>query len=393
MASRANTQTMSPMRPFRAEDLRQLTSIREWPCLSIHMTTHRRFPDGRQDPIKFKSLLSRAEAELSAKAGGRELDGFIEPLRRLLDEEAVWEHALDGLAIFLSPSYAAAYRVPIAVPDTVTVADTFHTKPLFRFLRTNSTYYVLTVSQNHVSLFHGSAYGAEPVELRSLPADLVQALGGLGELDEDKKGYSVHGGGVAGQLFGGHGPGREDRKENLTKFFRVIDNGLHGYLREERAPLLLAAVRYYHPIYREANTYPHLLAEGLDGNFERSKGEDIHAQAWPIVSRDIERRVAEWVDRYRSLEGKGLGVDGVQAVASATVQGRVWCVLASEEGSTPGRLDRATGEVSLTEGSSSEGADLLDDICEEAWKKGAEIFVLPRAALPTPNPIAAVLRF
>src|SRR5258705_1081515 len=271
MASRANIQTMTPLRPIRPEDLRKLTSIREWPCLSIHMTTHRRFPEWRQDPIKFKSLLARAEAEISANPGSRELNGFTEPLRRLLDEDAVWEYALDGLAIFLSPSFAAAYRVPIAVPDTVTVADTFHTKPLFRFLRTNSTYYVLAVSQNHVSLFHGSVYGAEPVELRSLPADLAQALAGLGELDEHQKGYSMHGGGIAGHLFSGLGPGHEDRKENLIKFFRALDHGLHAYLREERSPLLLAAVRYYHPIFRETNTYPHLLAEGLDGHYEQAK--------------------------------------------------------------------------------------------------------------------------
>jgi hypothetical protein len=383
-----------PIRPFRAEDLRQLTSVREWPCVSIALATHRRFPDWRQDPVRFKALLAQAEADLSARPEARETGGLLEPLRRLLDEESVWEYALDGLAVFVSPSFAAAYRVPITVPDGVVVADTFHTKPLFRFLRTNSTYYVLAVSQNVVNLFQGSVYGAEPVELQSLPGDLVQALGGLGELDEHQKGYTSHGG-VAGRRFSGQGPGREDRKENLVKFFRALDKGLREFLREEKAPLLLAAVRYYHPIYREANTYPNLLSEGLDGNYERAKGDAIHAEAWPIVSRELERRVSEWTDLFRSLAGKGLAVDGIEAVASATVQGRVRCVLASADGNTPGRLDRATGEVRRSEErkTSPEGADLLDDICEEAWKRGAEIYVLPRPALPTPNPIAAVLRF
>ena len=35
----------------------------------------------------------------------------------------------------------------------------------------------------------------------------------------------------------------------------------------------------------------------------------------------------------------------VQAVASATVQGRVRCVLAAEDAKVRGRLDRATGEI------------------------------------------------
>jgi hypothetical protein len=393
MASRSNIHALTPIRPFRAEDLRQLTSIREWPCISIHLTTHRRFPEWRQDPVRFKSLLARVEAEILPRHGGRDLESLLEPLKRMLDDESVWEHALDGLAIFASPSYSAAFRVPVVMPDAAIVADTFHTKPLFRFQRTNSAYYVLAVSQNAVTLFQGSQYGAEPVELRSLPHDLVQALGGLGELDEHQKGFTAHGGGVMGRQFSGRGPGREDRKENLIKFFRALDKGLHEFLRPdgERAPLLLAAVRYYHPIYREANTYPHLLADGLDGNYERAKGDQIHAEAWPIVSGEIDRRVAEWVDRFRSLHGKGLAVDGIHQVAAAVVQGRVWCVLASEDESAAGRLDRATGEVTLGDG--PESIDLIDDVCEEAWKRGAEIFVVPRTSLPTPNPIAAVLRF
>jgi hypothetical protein len=109
------------------------------------------------------------------------------------------------------------------------------------------------------------------------------------------------------------------------------------------------------------------------------------------VSQEIDRRVGEWTDRFHSLQGKGLAVDGIQPVASAIVQGRAWCVLASEDKSATGRLDRATGEVTLGDG--PEAVDLLDDICEEAWKRGAEIFVLPPTSLPTPNPIAAVLRF
>ncbi len=392
MAHRANHVTI-PVRPFRADDLRQLLSLTESPCVSIHMETHRRFPDSRQDPIHFKNLLSQAEAEVEKRLGKREANGLLEPLHRLLEDEGMWECSLDGLVVFLSPSFAAAYRLPMPVKETVVVSDTFHTKPLFQFLRSNSRYYVLAVSQNEVSLYEGSSYGAEPVNLRALPSDLTSALG-ITELDEHERGLAEHGGGLGGRLVHGRGPGKDDRKEILLKFFRAIDKGLHDYLREEKTPLLLAAVGYYHPIYREANTYPHLLEPGLDGNFERANGDAIHAAAWPVVNQDFERRVAEWVDRYRSLEPKGLAIDGVAPVAEATVQGRVRCVLASEDGNTRGRFDRTTGEIVANDDPAGrEDADLLDDICEEAWKRGAEVYVLPRPSLPTGNPIAAVLRF
>jgi release factor family 3 len=393
MATRANTRDAAPVRSFRAEDLQQLLADTGGPCVSIHLATHRRYPDWTQDPTHFKNLLGQAEAQLAASPGARDAAAMLEPARRLLDDPGVWEHALDGLAVYVSPSYAAAFRVPTPLPDAVVIADTFHTKPLFRFLGTNSRYYVLAISQNAVTLYHGSSFGAEPVDLQSLPSDVTAALG-LSELDEHERGVFVHGGTAGGRAFHGRGPGKEERKETLLKFFRAIDKGLHEYLRAERAPLLIAGVKYYRPIYREASTYPHLLAQGLDGNFERANGDVIHAAAWPIVSQDRERRIAEWSDRFRSLAPKGLAVDGAEAVASAVVQGRVRAILAAENGNTWGRLDRATGEVKLLSGPNGTASpDLLDDICEEGWKRGAEIYVLPQPSLPTARPIAAVLRF
>lgn len=393
MATRGNTRPAVPVRTFRAEDLQQLLAVREEPCVSIHLTTHRRYPEWTQDPIQFKNLLGQAEAKLAARPGAREGTAILDSVRRLLDEKEMWEYALDGLAVFASASLTAAYRVPVPLPEAVVVSDTFHTKPLFRFVRTNSLYYVLAISQNEVTLYQGSSYGAAPVELRALPADLSEALG-ASEPDEHQRGIVAHGGPGHGLAFHGRGPGREERKETLLKFFRAVDKGLHEYLRDERAPLLIAGVKYYKPMYREANTYPHLLDDGLDGNFERANGDVIHAEAWPIVTAYRQRRIAEWVDRYRSLESKGLAVDGIEAVATATVQGRVRAVLAAENGNSWGTLNRATGEVARSrERTPGAGSDLLDDLCEEAWKRAAEIYVVPQPELPTGQPIAAVLRF
>lgn len=392
MAIRGNSSVVVQVRSFQPEDMQQLLAASESPCVSIYLGTHRKHPEWKQDPVRFKSLLGQAEAEIASRHPSREGNEILAPLRRLLDDEEPWQHSLEGLAAFASPSMISAFRVPIPVPEMIVVGDTFHTKPLFRFLRSNSRYYALAVSQNAVSLYHGSSFGAERINLSGLPTDLTAALG-VTAVDEYERGLAAHSGGPSGRIVHGRGPGKEDQKETLMKFFRAIDKGLHEYLRDERAPLILAAVKYYHPIYRETNTYPHLLEEGLEGNFERVSDDAIHAGAWPIVARESERRAAEWVERYRALASKGLAVEGVESVASATVQGRVRCVLVSEDGSARGRLDRATGEVAWGSEAGAMETDLLDDVGEEAWKRGAEIYVLPPALLPTSSPIAAVLRF
>jgi hypothetical protein len=68
-----------------------------------------------------------------------------------------------------------------------------------------------------------------------------------------------------------------DSKENIKRYFRRIDKGLHELVRDERVPLVLAGVDYLHPIYKKVNSYPHLMEAGVGGNPERLSAKELHA--------------------------------------------------------------------------------------------------------------------
>ena len=372
---------------FRTEALQALLANGNGPHLSIYLPTHRRHPDWKQDPVRFRALLHQAKELLETRYKSKDAEAFLEPLRGL-EDEGHWEHSLDGLAFFRSESGTAAYRLPMPVPEIVVVADTYHTKPLLRFLRSNGRYLVLTVSQNHVTLYEGSPFGAGPVNLHGVPESL---RGALGVPDHDRTFQSQY---VRGSVFHGQGPGKEIRKEELLHFFNQIDRGLHEYLREERVPLLLAAVKYYHPIYKLANRYPELLEPGLEGNYERASADQIHKEAWPLVSRVFESRVETWLERYRERKGTGLATDRIEEIAQAAVAGRIQCLLVAEEVSVWGLLDRKTGALELHERQrDAQDADVLDDIAEETFKRSGEVYVIPRSSMPGASPIAAIYRF
>ena len=372
---------------FRAEALQSLLTNGNGPHLSLYLPTHRRHPEWKQDPVRFRALLHKAKELLETRYKSKDAEAFLEPLRGL-EDEGHWEHSLDGLAIFRSESGTAAYRLPMPVPEIVVVADTYHTKPLLRFLRSNGRYLVLAVSQNAVTLYEGSPFGAGPVNLRSVPKSLREALG-VPEYD-----HIVQSSYVKGAVFHGEGPGKEKVKDELLQFFRAIDKGLHEYLRGERVPLLLAAVKYYHPIYKLANSYPDLLDVGLDGNYERVNPEKIHAEAWPVMNKIFESRVDTWVERFRERKGTGLASDRIEEIAVAAVTGRVQCVLVAEEESVWGILDRKTGALEVRDKQrDTEDADVLDDIAEEVFKRGGEVYVIQRSSMPGDGPIAAIYRF
>ena len=388
MATRLHAGEGIAVRAFRAEDLTRLLAAQPNPCVSLYLPTHRKHPEWKQDPVRFRALVSRAEALLAERSAPADIERVLGPVRAL-EREPHWEYSLDGLAVFSSPAFSAAYRIPSAVTERVVVADTFHVKPLVRFLHTNRRYYALALSQNAVTLYEGSPFGAGAVDLAAMPQNLRDAIGSP---DADRA-LSRHGG-AAAPVFHGRGPGREETKEVLLKYFRAIDRGLRDYLHDERAPLILASVAYYHPIYREANTYAHLLPEGVDGSFERANGEQIHQAAWPLVRSRFEHQAGDWANRYRALAGTGLASDRMEEIAPAAVSGRVRCLLAEEGATVWGTLDRTTGALTRTE--KQDGAecdDLVDDLCEESLKRGAEVFVVARGVMPTESPTAAIFRF
>jgi len=385
--TRAGGTTGPRIESFRVEALKSLLADGAGPRLSIYLPTPRRHPDRKLVSARLHSLLHRAKELLESRDLVRDLEAFLEPLRQL-DAESLAEHALDGLALFRSETSVAAYRLPMDVPETVVVADTYHTKPLLRFLSSNGRYLVLAVSQNEVSLHEGTSYGAGPVDLHGVPKSLRDAIGVPDFSRTFESSY------LRGAVFHGQGPGRELKKEELLRFFNAIDHGLHEYLRDEHVPLLLAAVDYYHPIYRQANRYSGLLDEGLVGNYDRANEDKIHADAWPVVKRVFEARVNIRKGRFAERLGTGLASDQIEEIGPAAVAGRVECLFVAEDESVWGALNRKTGSIERHEaGKGMEDADLLDDIAEEAYKRGAEVYVVARASMPGPGPIAAIYRF
>ena len=85
-------------------------------------------------------------------------------------------------------------------------------------------------------------------------------------------------------IFHGHGVGElPDKKDRILRYFQKVDAGLNDILADQQAPLVLAGVDYLLPIYQQANSYPHLLTDGITGDPEDVSDEDLHRQALDIV--------------------------------------------------------------------------------------------------------------
>lgn len=378
---------------FGREQLRELFEINGSPAVSIYMKTHRRGSDVAAQPLRLRAALTEAR-RIIARDGLNGREDVLGPVDSLVDDQEFWRHQGDGLALFASTDFARLYRLPTPLPDLVVVAPTFHTKPLIEFLQAPERFWVLAVTQKEVRMWEGTVADLSPVNLAAVPTSLQAALGT--EIVTDRLNMRSPRGHGAAPIFHGHGAGKDDSKQELEKFFRAVDSGVRDLLADEIGPIILAAVDYYHPIYRSVSRLENLAPEGIEGNVVDWDESRIHAAAWPIARRSVERKIEGALRLWEDSYGRGKTESDLVATARLAVAGRIRLLLAEKGRTVWGAFDRTTGDARvIREGGGDPGGntvDLLDEIAEVTIQHGGRAFVLGGERMPTNTGVAAILR-
>ena len=377
------------MRILSREELRTLIESPQQPMVSIYMPAHRT-GDSEQDPIRLKNLLRDAENQLISNGiHMQDASKLLKPAQQLLSDSYFWQHQGDGLAIFLSPEIFQYYRVPHSFQELVVVAERFHIKPLLPLFSEDGAFYILAVSQNRVRLLQCTRYYVREVTPEAVPESLAEAL----KYDQPEKQLQSHTTGRGSAIFHGQGLGKDDDKVNILRYFQQVDHGLHELLREERVPLVIAAVDYLHPIYREANTYAHLLEEAIEGNPDELSAEELQERAWAIVQPYFERGRADALEQYGEAVSKGLATNDVRQAVLAAYDGRVSTLFVALDIQQWGAFDLESRKIHLYEEKRRGAEDLLDFTAIHTLTKGGTVYAVEPEQVPGKTPIAALFRY
>lgn len=377
------------------DELRILVEKPHGICVSIYMPTHRAGRETRQDPIRLKNMLREAEERLNEMGlSSRETNQLLEPAQRLLDDTTFWQHQSDGLAILSSSRAFRCYRLPLSFDELVVVTNRFHIKPLLALFACDGQFYVLALSQNEVRLLQGTRYGVDEVDLPDVPRSLAEAL----RYDDPERQLQFHtptpvGAGGQAAIFHGHGVGTDDAKANILRYFHQIDRGVSRLIRGEQAPLVLAGVDYLLPIYRQANTYPQLLEEGILGNPEGLTGEELHDHAWAIVEPHFLKAQGEASARYRRLAGTDQASSKLAKVVAGAYQGKIEELFVALGVQRWGAFDPDAGRVLHHPEAEPGDEDLLDFAAIHTLLHGGTVYAVSPEEMPDETPVAAVFRY
>lgn len=379
------------------QKVQSLLQRQESPCISFFLPTHRRSKEIEQDPIRLKNLLREALHKLQAR-GMRSVEArrLLEPASNLLADPHFWRHQSEGLALFVAEDFFRRFRLPIDLSEQVFVDDHFHVAPLIPVLNHSARFLLLALSQNQVRLLECAPKGVNRIHLEEIPASLAEALA----WDNPQRELQFHtgsppsgGAGKRAAVYHGSDGFKDGSKDRILRYFQKVDQGLRETLRDQRAPLILAAVDYLVPIYKEANSYAGLAEESVTGNPEKQSDEQLLLKAWPIAQQVLRRSIDEAISQYEEQAGGSLTSANLKEILPAARQGRVRHLFAASGARQWGRLEQDGTRVRLHKSRQKGDQELIDLCVVEALLTGDGVFVLDPSEVPGGGPLAALYRY
>ncbi len=381
-------------------DLKTLMEPQSGPCISMFFPTSQASVEVQHNLLKLRNQIREVENRLHlSNTASPRVESLLKPLHALLVDTEFWQHLGDGLAIFRSPNVFRFYRVPYSLKEQVVVTWHFYLKPLFPFLTNDGRFYILALSQNAIRLLECTYYSINEVVLpEAIPESLIEAfkcddLENQARYHESSVGALVGKGGQRTVTFYEQGVSVENTKENLLRYFQRIDKDLHELLHEEMVPLVLVGVGYLLPIYREVNTYPHLLVPGVTGNPEKMQAETLREHAWSIVSPYFFKARQDAAAKYQDCAGTKWTSHTLREIVPAANSGRIESLFVVIDQEQWGIFDPVRNTLHVHKDARFGDDDLLDIAITQTLLQRGTVYAVEQAEMPDNTPVAAVFRY
>ena len=377
----------------------QLAGLHGRNCISIYIPTARAGEevDGKMGQRRLNNQLKALRGTLEEHGlSENEIQEAIKPAADLLEDVHFWRNQSDGLAIFLQEGEMEYYTLPLHFNERNCVADHYYLLPLIPLFNDNGRFFLLVLSQQKVKLFEGSRHAITEIYMEDLlPGKLEDAVGY--DYEEKSLQHRSGQGGDAGAMFHGQGKGKDDKEQEIEKYFRTIDKGLMKVLNDEKVPLVLACVDHYYPVYKQVTRYGHFFDGHLGGNFDHADPIELHERAWMLLSDYFKGNRQQKIKLFRDMSAGGKTLEDIRDIVPASVEGRVDTLFIMKGAECYGLYDEDHRAVRLDDKQLTNNirhADLYNMAAIHTLRNGGRVYLEEPGGMPLKETeINALLRY
>jgi hypothetical protein len=367
--------------------------LSDQPCLSIYMPTHRIGMGHMHDALVFKNLAKTAKASLVQKYSRREMKKIVKKLTLMETDVELWNHSLEGLAIFATLEDMILYRVESVFEPIAIVSNNFHIKPLIQHFQSQESFSLLALEVNSFELYVGNQVLIHPFIISEHTDTTLSGVLGT-QHTENYQTHGTYGGASDGSTFHGHGGKSEEVEVDRGKYFKFVDRFvLENLSNMLKLPLILVARKELQSDFRKNSTNPFLMDETIDGSFSKLGESQVLQEIKQISHNWFMHDVDQVIELFYNQKEKYLSSDQLILVLKALLESRVSTLLIEANIIIPGRIDVATQQMIVQDLDDPQTDDILDDMVQQAYLTGAKVYILEKEKMPTTSGVAGIFRY
>lgn len=325
-----------------AAQITALQQVREYPAISVLLTTTPAAQLSRADALRLDALATQAVDRVRAELRPEAAAPAVRRLHHLV-EQARTGPATHALALYASAGTDALIRLPVAVRDRAVVDPTFATRDLVRALHRTPRHLVLTLNSGHARLFDAAAGTLLPALSTAFPQHADRPTGPARRGRADR-------------------PARAADCDDL-EFYRRVDAALGTYLRLHPAPLVLVGDERATATFQRVSTNCARLAGTVRGNLTHAATDELTARIRTVLDDYLHRRQDEALALIDQRTSAGRVASGMPAAWLAARTTRPEMLAVDETLYYPARLSD-DGDT-LTPATDPEHPDVIDDAVDE----------------------------
>lgn len=376
---------------FNESNLEELWEAKAETCISIYIPTHQEGLEVNEnmDKISFKNEIQKIRQQLESYGfQNREIDKLLKPAINLIDDLSFWKDQSQGLAAFIKEGFFQYFRLPISFKNFSLISKGFELTPLIPVLALNENFFILSLNQYDFKLFKCNAFSINEIEVnRDLKDSIEESLIPF-EYKND-----VYTQGVESRKRELLSKTIEKGDINISEYFHKVNDFVISQLKEEKAPLVIAAVDEWIGDYKKANKYPNLWPEAFCHNSQFLNEKELHQNVLEVLKTFYNKPKEIALRRFSSLAGTGKTSTVLDNIMVDALAGRVESLFIAKDDTIWGRFDQSSNSSMIDGSPFQDNYNLLNEAAKTTFENSGRVFVLDKNEIPDQSSIAAIYRY
>lgn len=367
------------------KEIADLHDVNQENCISIFIPTHRAGKKvlQKEDTLALKNELKAVKNKLDGKGIHTiDIQEMTPPVQRLIDDPLFWREQSDGLAVFIADGFSKEYTLPVHFKAFNYLSNAFYLKPLLPMFTGDGHFYLLMLERRNVKLYECTQHSFTEIEIDDLiPASKRDRVG----FDYEEKNLQFRTlQGASGQvMYHGQEAATGKRKNEIKKYLRAINDGLATIFRDENMPLLVAAQDPVFDMYKEVNSYPHLMEENLKVDFGDTSIFEVHELSWEMMEPVFDQKRKDKIARFNAEQGTGKTSIGIDKILPAAYNGKIDTLFCENKSDIFGNYKVQNGAFSVDQGDENDkNISLMNVAAVKTFLNGGEVFLLDKEEMP-----------